>query len=193
MKTSKSEEMSIGDALESVSRVCNSIHRTAVHKWRSERRAPEAHRGAIATLTGIAVEAWDTWEPNGEPIPDPKADEPKGPKYALAPPRELSTLEDELRRSVQELNRFLEGGALSPTQAAGLHAKKITALASLAKMQADRGIHEHPDFAGLAEDLIAAVVAELGPEAPEGIEGRIADRFEALQAARAAAGERRAA
>jgi hypothetical protein len=41
------------------------------------------------------------------------------------------------------------------------------------------------------------VVAELGPDAPEGLEARIADRFETLQAARVdeehAAPKRRAA
>lgn len=62
-----------------------------------------------------------------------------------------------------------------------------TLLRTLRQASAAEGekLDRHPDYPGFIEDFVTAVLDELGPDAPAGIGGRIADRLEGLQAARA--------
>lgn len=183
-------------ALVRVAEVCQ-IDRSGVHKWRSSRRAPVAQRGPVESATGVGATEWDMWERDGEPLPDPEAaEQERGRGLQLAPRRELLGIEAELHRSVQLSNQILEGGlggGLSATQIAALQRVGFSALKILAQLEARRSLAEHPDFGGLVEDLVAALLEELGPTAPPGIEARIADRFEVKQSARTEAKQRRAA
>lgn len=104
----------------------------------------------------------------------------------LPPARELATPVEELNRRAQLLTRHLEREDLEPRQVAQVsNALAAVDRLMLAREKSERPIHEHPDFDGLVEDLVDAVVGELGPRAPEGIEGRIAEALEHLQAERA--------
>lgn len=110
------------------------------------------------------------------------------PPTALPPPRELAAPDEELRRRATLLTRHLERPDLEPRQVAQVS----NALASidrlvLARERSAAPIDEHPDFEGVVEDLVSAVLDTLGPRAPEGIEAQIAAAFEERQATRAGA------
>lgn len=110
--------------------------------------------------------------------------------------RELQTAQQELRYQAQLLTRQLEREDLSPTQLAQVSNALRALHRQMAMLRDNSPIHEHAEFPALLEDIITAVVDELGPDAPEGLEGRVADRYEQLQAARlaeASAPRRRAA
>ena len=117
----------------------------------------------------------------------------------LPPPRELAAPDEELRRRAKLLTRQLEHMIESRSEPRHIsnvaNALAVVDKLMLARERGARLIYEHPDFEGMVMDLVAAVVAELGPNAPEGLEGRVAERFEELQAERASSGvvERRAA
>jgi hypothetical protein len=106
------------------------------------------------------------------------------PAVARSPLRAIGSHTEEIYRSLENLIRASEAEDVTPAQRAALEGRKLSLLREIRQREAGRSIHEHPDFAGLVEDLVAAVVGALGPSAPEGLEGRIADRLEELQAER---------
>lgn len=112
---------------------------------------------------------------------------------APSPPRELGGLEEELRLVARRLAAKLEEPEITAQAAGALSGRLMQTLKALEAHRASRPIHEHPEFDGLVEDLVEAVVEELGPKAQAGLEERIAARLEELQAARAGGGERRRA
>jgi hypothetical protein len=120
---------------------------------------------------------------------EPDSDVP----VAQLPLRELGATPDELRQSIREIDRDLRGPALTAPQRTQLHRAKVAALTSLARLEERAAIHEHAEFGDLVEDLVEAVLEVLGPQAPPGLEARIADSFEARQVARATKPHRRAA
>lgn len=150
------------------------------------RSALERHLAKCSPRTRRARKgAEDTPPSSSEQAPEEMDD---GGRSSLPPPRELAAADEELRRQAQLLTRHLERPDLAPREVSQVS----NALAAVyrqisAREKGQRPIDEHPSFEGLVEDLVEAVVAELGPRAPDGIEGRIAARLEALQAARAAA------
>jgi hypothetical protein len=117
------------------------------------------------------------------------------PVDPLPPLRELRGPLEELRHQAQLLTRQLERPDLTPTQLAQVSNALRALHRQMTAVREQAPIHDHEAFDGLAEDMVAAVVEELGPDAPDGIEWRIAERFEELQARRAEAGsqKRRAA
>lgn len=175
--------------------------RTLVDYWRKGARFPgDDFRERLADKLGIPVESWDYWridESTPSSSSKPKAQSEPSAIEVEEPfePRELGTTEEELQISLRRITDRLEGryGRPSHAQAASLEARRVQVLRTLAGLEASRGIDSHPDFPAVLEDLVRAVVESLGPDAPDGIEGRIADRFEALQAARQGDTERRAA
>lgn len=184
----QNEPHGVTEASARVAEACG-VSRPFVGHWRGGKSVPPKHWGNVARVTGIPVEEWETWELLVREEPEPASEE----RPTAEPDVPLGTTADELRRSVQRLERLARKPGITPAQAATAEGKRVTALTALSRLEERAAIADHPDFTGLLEDLVAAVVAELGPDAPEGLEARIADRFEALQTARAAAPERRAA
>lgn len=146
---------------------------TLSHMLSGNRCPTDAQLEALQKATGGAIRTWE--RPKLLPSSQP------GPVSAA---REIGSHEEELKLSLANLTDALKD-AETPTHVAALEGKRLSVLKELQRFEAARGIHEHPDFAGLVEDLATAVVEELGPNAPDGLEERIAARLEALQAARA--------
>lgn len=108
---------------------------------------------------------------------------------SVSPPRAIGGHVEELRRSLEKLVRASEAPDVSPAHLASLGGRILSVSRELRRVESERGIQEHPAFVGLVEDLVAAWMGELGPDAPEGLEARVADRFERLQAERVYADE----
>lgn len=170
-------------ALDKVSKALGSIDTTGVTRWRGSRVAPEAHRQTLAEVCGVPVTAWEDWEASEELEPKEVAsDATERQRYALAPPRELGTTEQELRASAQRCRRWLEGDGLSPGQAAALEAKLLSALTSLARLEAERPLERHPDFADFTANILEAIKEAFGAECTP-------DRLRALAASMRRRGE----
>jgi transcriptional regulator with XRE-family HTH domain len=165
--------------------------------WKNGRPPSGLHLDRIEALARIDRDAW-TWWTQDEPLDAsarPSSPPPASERRAAAPPAEtpLGTTPDELRASASRCKALAKQAGLSPTQQAQLEGKTISALTALARLEERQAIHEHPDFAPLVEDLVLAVRSALGPDAPDGIESRIADELERLQATRSASAMGRAA
>jgi len=102
----------------------------------------------------------------------------------LPPLRELRTALEELRHQAQLLTRQLEREDLTPTQLAQVSNALRALHRQMTVVRQEAPIHEHHAFDGLVLDLVAAVIEELGPKAADGLEVRVAARFEQLQAER---------
>jgi hypothetical protein len=164
--------------------------------WKKGRSVSPAYLPRIERMCGIDPAAW-TWWLQDEPLDATTraSSPPPASERRAAPPVEttLGSTPDELRASASRCKALAKQAGLSPTQQAQLEGKTISALTALARLEERQAIHEHPDFSPLVEDLVLAVRSVLGPNAPDGIESRIADELERLQAARGASAMGRAA
>ncbi len=149
---------------------------------------PPKHWAKVQQVTGIPPEEFETWELLGPPEQEPASEE--RPAFA---PRELGTTLEELWETVAGIDSDLQSKGITVSQRTGLRKARSSALSSIARLEERQAIHEHPDYGPLVEDLVTAVVVELGPNAPDGIEARIADRLEALQVQRGVAPRKAAA
>ncbi len=167
------------------------IDRALLSRYLNGHRRPSSgHRLAIARETAgeFRPEAWDgplaaalEREREREPW---EQQQPASDRRPVAPPRELGTTPDELRESIRAIERDLSAPGLTPPQRTQLHRAKVAALTALSRLEERAGIQDHPEFCDLIEDLVTAVCEELGPNAPPGIEARIAERFEHRQVER---------
>jgi transcriptional regulator with XRE-family HTH domain len=165
--------------------------------WKSGRPANAPYPTRLEQLCGIAPEAW-TWWTQDEPLDAsarPSSPPPASEKRAAKGPAldvPLGSTREELDSTIRQIDVALREG-VTDGQRVQLLGKRASALMSRARLEERQAIHEHPDFTPLVEDLVLAVRSALGPDAPDGIESRIADELEALQAARAVSAVGRAA
>lgn len=164
------------------------VTRPAVAGWRTRARPAPRHWPAIERMTGIATSVWESWELLGREDAAPSSEE--RPVAETAGP--LGSTRDELDSTIRQIDAALRG-PVTDAQRVQLLGKRASALMSRARLEERQAIHDHPDFAPLVEDLVAAVRSVFGPDAPDGLEARIADELERLQASRAAPPDRRAA
>lgn len=155
---------------------------TLNHLMAGRRNATEVQELAIAEATGGAIQTWTRAVPLRLVSPDPEVAPPAA--APSSPPREIGSTAEELRLSLVNLARASEAPGTTPAQRAQLEGRKLAVIRELQRLQGAGGIEEHPDFEGLIEDMVQAVLDVLGPAAPPGVEERIADRLERLQAAR---------
>jgi hypothetical protein len=165
------------------------ITRQLVIKWRGGGRVPPKHWGTVADVTGIPVEAWETWELLGREEPEPASEE----RPVVEPDAPLGSTPDELRQSAARLKRLAAQPGLTPAQQAALEGKRVTALTALGRLEERQAIHDHPDAADFLDDVAQALEDVLGPDLPPGLLSRLGDRLAELQAARAAAPRKAAA
>lgn len=182
------EPHGVSEASSRVAAACGGISRQLVTAWRNEnKRVAPKHWTAIAGVTGIAVEVWETWELLTAEEPTPASEERPAPAKVA-----LNSTREELDSTIQQIDTALRGG-VTDGQRVQLLGKRASALMSRARLEERQAIADHPDFAPLVEDLVLAVRDALGPDAPDGIEARIADELERRQVARATSADRRAA
>lgn len=162
-----------------------------ISSWKDGRLPNSLTMPRIEALTGIPREAWTWWVDQSPETnehhssPPPSGEQPKstGP---------LGSTRDELDSTIRQIDAALRG-RVTEGQRVQLLGKRASALMSRARLEERQAIVDHPDFAPLVEDLVAAVRSVFGPDAPDGLEARLADELERLQAARAASPDRRAA
>jgi transcriptional regulator with XRE-family HTH domain len=167
-----------------------------IARWKKGGSVSPNYLPRIERLCGIDSAAW-TWWLQDDPLDagTRASSPPPASERRAAPAAEttLGTTPDELRASASRCKALAKQAGLSPTQQAQLEGKTISALTALARLEERQAIADHPDFAPLVEDLVHAVRSALGPDAPDGIESRIADELERLQTARGASAMGRAA
>lgn len=159
------------------------VTKPAISNWKAGRLPGEATRKHVELLADVPPDAW-TWWVRSEGAADSSPESERRPSAPEAL-RELGTTRDELRATVRSIDRVRAKGGLSPAQEATLLGKRTSALTALARLEERQSLEDHPDFDALLEDIIGAVVDVLGPDAPEGIEARIADQLEARAQMRA--------
>jgi hypothetical protein len=165
--------------------------------WKKGRSVSPAYLPRIERMCNIDPAAWTWWlrdEPpdaTARPSSPPPASERRAAKEP-APDAPLGSTREELDSTIRQIDAAIRGG-VTDGQRVQLLGKRASALMSRARLEERQAIHEHPDFAPLVEDLVLAVRSALGPDAPDGIESRIADELERLQAARGASAMGRAA
>lgn len=162
----------------------------ALTTWK-QGRLPSVQMLPRLEALGVPREAW-TWWLNETPELDerPSSPPPSGDQPKITGP--LGSTRDELDSTIRQIDAALRGG-VTEGQRVQLLGKRTSALMSRARLEEHQAIADHPDFAPLVEDLVAAVRSVFGPDAPDGFEAQIADELERLQAARAASPDRRAA
>lgn len=184
----QAQDVGVSAASAAVGEACG-VSRQYVTGWRNGKPVPPKHWPTVARVTGIPVEVWETWELLG---PAEAEAAPASEEQPIAA-RPLGSTREELDATVQAIDATLQGPGVTPAQRASLLKGRTSAIVAKARLEERQAIHEHPDFPPLVEDLVAAVRAALGPDAPDGLESRIADELERLQVARAATAVGRAA
>jgi transcriptional regulator with XRE-family HTH domain len=167
------------------------VSRQYVTGWRAGKPVPPKHRQAIHRVTGISIEVWETWELLGRE--EPEETPPSGEREADGPAAPLGTTAAELRATIQRIDAVLRKRSITPAQEGQLLGKRTTALGALARLEDRQAIEDHPDAEPFLEDVVQALLDVLGPDAPEGIGARVAERLVELQAARAATPRKAAA
>lgn len=183
----QNEPHGVTEASARIAEACG-ITRPLVSHWRSGKRVPPKHWQTVQRVTGVDPSEFETWELLGPAEVEPASEE--RPLEILDAP--LGSTSDELRRSVQRLERLARTPGITPAQAATAEGKRVTALTALARLEERQAIHEHPDAAAFLEDVVRAIEDTLGPDLPPGTLARLGDRLAELQGQRAA-GPRKAA
>lgn len=184
----QNEPRGVTEASQRIADACG-VTRPAVAGWRTRARPAPRHWETIETLTGVLAASWESWELLGPAEVEPASEE--RPLEILDAP--LGSTSDELRRSVQRLERLARTPGITPAQAATAEGKRVTALTALARLEERQAIHEHPDAAAFLEDVVRAIEDTLGPDLPPGTLARLGDRLAELQGQRAAAPRKAAA